>query len=78
MKYSRIGIRLVDNILTMHLDNTFITIKSEISVLLIHISQFLTEALPCALIGMNNTLMKKYIEFVADRLLVALDQPKVC
>lgn len=39
--------------------------------------EFLTEALPCALIGMNNTLMKKYIEFVADRLLVALQQPKV-
>ena len=39
--------------------------------------QFLTEALPCNLIGMNCTLMKRYIEFVADRLLVALQQPKV-
>jgi len=39
--------------------------------------EFLTEALPCALIGMNNGLMKTYIEFVADRLLVALGQPKV-
>jgi len=39
--------------------------------------EFLTEALPCALIGMNNGLMKIYIEFVADRLLVALGQPKV-
>ena len=39
--------------------------------------QFLTEALPCALIGMNNGLMKTYIEFVADRLLVALGQSKV-
>ncbi len=26
---------------------------------------------------MNGDLMKQYIEFVADRLLVALDQPKV-
>nr|XP_039274707.1 ribonucleoside-diphosphate reductase subunit M2 B-like isoform X1 [Styela clava] len=39
--------------------------------------KFLTEALPVALIGMNNTLMKQYIEFVADRLLVALECPKV-
>ena len=39
--------------------------------------EFLTEALPCALIGMNCMLMRQYIEFVADRLLVALGQPKV-
>lgn len=39
--------------------------------------EFLTEALPCKLIGMNNELMKQYIEFVADRLLVALDCSKV-
>jgi ribonucleoside-diphosphate reductase subunit M2 len=39
--------------------------------------EFLTEALPCNLIGMNCLLMKQYIEFVADRLLVALDQPKI-
>lgn len=39
--------------------------------------EFLTDALPCALIGMNNGLMKTYIEFVADRLLVALGQSKV-
>lgn len=34
--------------------------------------EFLTEALPCKLIGMNSDLMKTYIEFVADRLLVCL------
>ena len=39
--------------------------------------EFLTEALPVRLIGMNHTLMKQYIEFVADRLLVALHCPKV-
>lgn len=39
--------------------------------------EFLTEALPVAVIGMNCVLMKQYIEFVADRLLVALGQPKV-
>jgi ribonucleoside-diphosphate reductase subunit M2 len=39
--------------------------------------EFLTEALPCSLLGMNATLMKQYIEFVADRLLVALGNEKV-
>ncbi|KZT62919.1 putative small subunit of ribonucleotide reductase [Calocera cornea HHB12733] len=38
---------------------------------------FLTDALPVALIGMNSTLMNQYIEFVADRLLVALGNDKV-
>jgi len=38
--------------------------------------EFLTEALPVSLIGMNADLMKQYIEFVADRLLVALGCPK--
>lgn len=37
---------------------------------------FLTEALPVALIGMNGNLMKQYIEFVADRLLVELQCDK--
>jgi len=39
--------------------------------------EFLTEALPVNLIGMNDKLMEQYIKFVADRLLVALDCPKV-
>ncbi|KAL1451434.1 hypothetical protein WDU94_005811 [Cyamophila willieti] len=34
--------------------------------------EFLTEALPVNLIGMNCDLMKQYIEYVADRLLVDL------
>lgn len=34
--------------------------------------EFLSVALPVSLIGMNCTLMCQYIEFVADRLLVAL------
>lgn len=34
--------------------------------------EFLTEALPVRLIGMNNELMSTYIKFVADRLLVSL------
>lgn len=39
--------------------------------------EFLTDALPVRLIGMNCDLMKTYIEFVADRLLVELDCPKI-
>uniref|UniRef100_A0A452I132 ribonucleoside-diphosphate reductase n=1 Tax=Gopherus agassizii TaxID=38772 RepID=A0A452I132_9SAUR len=39
--------------------------------------EFLTEALPVGLIGMNCTLMKRYIEFVADRLLTELGFSKV-
>ena len=38
--------------------------------------EFLTDALPVALIGMNNDLMSTYIEYCADRLLVELGVPK--
>jgi len=38
--------------------------------------EFLTDALPVALIGMNNELMTQYIKFVADRLLMELDCDK--
>jgi len=39
--------------------------------------EFLTEALPCRLIGMNSDLMVEYIKFVADRLLVELECEKL-
>lgn len=39
--------------------------------------EFLTVALPVDLIGMNSNLMRQYIEFVADRLLVSLGNDKV-
>lgn len=39
--------------------------------------EFVTEAIPVRLIGMNADLMCQYIEFVADRLLVALNCPKI-
>lgn len=39
--------------------------------------EFITDALPVSLIGMNADLMAEYIEFVADRLLLALGVPKV-
>lgn len=38
--------------------------------------EFILEALPVKLIGMNSDLMSQYIEFVADRLLVELNCPK--
>jgi len=34
--------------------------------------EFITEALPVSLIGMNSDLMKEYIEFVADRLMMEI------
>ncbi len=39
--------------------------------------EFVVDALPVRLIGMNSDLMCQYIEFVADRLLGALNCPKV-
>lgn len=39
-------------------------------------TEFLSDALPVNLIGMNEKLMKQYIEFVADRLLVELGLKK--
>jgi ribonucleotide reductase beta subunit family protein with ferritin-like domain len=40
-------------------------------------TQFITEALPCRLIGMNAELMTQYIQFVADRLVVQLGYKKI-
>lgn len=39
--------------------------------------EFVTDALPVSLIGMNAEMMGQYIEFVADRLLMSLGNPKV-
>ena len=39
--------------------------------------EFITEALPVSLIGMNSRDMTQYIQFVADRLLVQLGYPKL-
>lgn len=39
--------------------------------------EFITDALPVALIGMNAKLMQQYIEFVADRWLTELGYPKM-
>ena len=39
--------------------------------------EFIIESIPCNLIGMNSELMKQYIEFVSDRLLVQLGYKKI-
>ena len=39
--------------------------------------EFVTDALPVSLIGMNATLMCQYVEFIADRLLLALGCEKL-
>ena len=39
--------------------------------------EFICEALPCSLIGMNSSMMSQYIEFVADRLAVQLGGEKI-
>ncbi|KAK6135106.1 hypothetical protein DH2020_031169 [Rehmannia glutinosa] len=39
--------------------------------------EFVCDALPCALVGMNGDLMSQYIKFVADRLLNALGYGKM-
>jgi ribonucleoside-diphosphate reductase beta chain len=39
--------------------------------------EFIVDSIPCAMIGMNSDLMKQYIEFVSDRLLVQLGYNKI-
>jgi len=40
-------------------------------------TEFICEALPCRLIGMNSNMMTQYIQFVADRLCVQLGYDKI-
>jgi ribonucleoside-diphosphate reductase subunit M2 len=40
-------------------------------------TEFICDALPCKLIGMNSDLMIQYIKFVADRLVVQLGYKKI-
>ena len=39
--------------------------------------EFITDAIPCRMIGMNSGLMSQYVEFVADRLCLQLGYDKV-
>ena len=40
-------------------------------------TEFICDALPCRLIGMNSQMMTQYIQFVADRLCVQLGYDKI-
>ena len=40
-------------------------------------TEFICDALPCKLIGMNSDLMTQYIQFVADRLCLQLGYKKI-
>lgn len=35
--------------------------------------EFITQAIPCSMIGMNHELMKQYIQYIADRLLIKIN-----
>ncbi len=39
--------------------------------------EFIIDALPCRLLGMNSKMMSEYIEFVADRLLIQLGYNRI-
>jgi ribonucleotide reductase beta subunit family protein with ferritin-like domain len=66
---------LLYNKMTKHLPKTRVQeiIKEAVEIE----TEFICEALPCRLIGMNSKLMIQYIEFVADRLLLQLHCDKV-
>tara|TARA_B100001057_G_scaffold491464_1_gene581768 strand:- start:2279 stop:3271 length:993 start_codon:yes stop_codon:yes gene_type:complete len=39
--------------------------------------EFITNSIPCAMLGMNSNLMKEYLQYVADRLMVQLGYNKI-
>lgn len=39
--------------------------------------RFITESIPCSMIGMNADLMEEYIKYIADRLMVTLGYSKI-
>jgi ribonucleoside-diphosphate reductase beta chain len=53
------------------------TVTAIISEAVEYEKEFVSDALPVSLIGMNSESMCKYIEFVADRLLISLGCPKI-
>ncbi len=63
--------RMLENKLTKEAATAIITDAVEIE------KEFISDALPVSLIGMNAKLMAQYIEFVADRWLGELGYPKV-
>lgn len=64
-------------LLHKHIINKCQSIREIVSEAVAIEKEFITESLPVNLIGMNCTLMCQYIEFVADRLLYNLGEPKI-
>jgi ribonucleoside-diphosphate reductase beta chain len=62
--------KMLENKLSTELVTKIITDAVEIE------KEFVTDALPVSLIGMNAKMMSQYIEFVADRWLGELGYPK--
>ena len=63
--------KMLENKLTKEAATSIITDAVEIE------KEFISDALPVSLIGMNAKLMSQYIEFVADRWLTELGYDKV-
>lgn len=53
------------------------TVHGLISEAIVIEKEFITEALPVELIGINSRSMAQYLEFIADRLLVSLEYEKL-
>lgn len=51
-------------------------VKSIVEEAVANEKDFICDAIPCRMIGMNSELMSQYIEFVADRIFTALGYPK--
>ncbi|AGE56281.1 ribonucleoside-diphosphate reductase small subunit [Paramecium bursaria Chlorella virus NE-JV-1] len=52
------------------------TVKSIVEEAVANEKEFIIDAIPCRMIGMNQELMSQYIEFIADRIFAALGYPK--
>ena len=63
------------------LDSSYLTFDDQVKEIIMDAveieKEFVTDAIPVRLIGMNSDLMGQYIEFVADRLLMELGNEKV-
>ena len=53
------------------------TVKSIIDEAVEIESEFITDSISCAMLGMNTNMMKQYIKFVGDRLMIQLGYAKV-
>lgn len=56
---------------------TQLEVESIVNEAVEHEKEFIKDAIPCRLVGMNDELMSTYIEFVADRLLLQLGYSKI-